>query len=626
MSTASQPTPEQIAAVQRQFRDDGTYYAEHALQIPNEVGEIVPMVPRPGQAKIEAAIQKQLAADEPIRLIILKSRRLGSSSWCSATLLRRLTQNKNRRGQIVAQDRGTAGELFELLKLMYQHLPNEPWLKPPIYRSNDTKDSKLLWWGERSSQERDKGNLGVNSQLTIDTAAEVEAGRGKTLHDLLCTEVAFWPNPKKALSITNTVYDLPGTMVILESTANGHNWFKDRWDAAERGEGNYLPVFIGWQEDPNNVRAFRDEGEREAFVATIGTGPWGEDEPRLIEEYACTPEQLHWRRNAIVDKANSDLDYFRQEFPSYPLEAFIASGRHVFAPPLVRAALDRAEQIDKLEPKDGGPERGILREKDFETRRVKSGTVERPTGAIWVPAEATGFPPSHDFWVRWNPSDKDEKGDLPAFPAERDQFIVSVDPATGEENTVGVPDFSVIQVIDHRTREQVARLRSRRLDPDELAVQALLAAQFFNDALIVIETTGHGLPVARKLWDDFGWRRMYKRRALEQKNAKESNRLGWDTNVRTKPQMIAGMMELLRGTTDGEPLHGLRDPLTVFEMQTYIKDTKGREGADAGAHDDLLSAYMMGQEVARETRLRPETTGIKTSTWRDRSRPDRRRF
>jgi hypothetical protein len=56
----------------------------------------------------------------------------------------------------------------------------------------------------------------------------------------------------------------------------------------------------------------------------------------------------------------------------------------------------------------------------------------------------------------------------------------------------------------------------------------------------VVETTGHGLPIARKLWDDYGWRRMYKRRSLEHKNAKESSRLGWDTNVRSKPQMIAG--------------------------------------------------------------------------------------
>lgn len=601
---------EHIEEIKRRFRDDGLYYAKHALKLPNEDGDIVSMQPRPGQVKIEQAIQQQQAEGKPIRILTLKSRRLGSSTWSVATILRRLTQRSHRKGQIVAHDARTAAYLFDVARTMYQYLPDEPWLKPPIYRENDTKDSKLMWWGEKASFERNRGNTGIDSQLTIDTAGSVEAGRGMTIHDLLCTEVAFWPDPRKALSLLNAVFDRPDTCVILESTANGHNWFKDRWDRAEAGEGSYIPVFIGWQEDPNNVLAFDDEEAREKFIAGIGTGPWGEDEPRLVEQYGCTPEQLNWRRKAITDKANSDLDYFRQEYPSYPLEAFIASGRHVFAPQLIRSALDRAETIEKLPPEKGGPERGILREKDLRTRRVFSGSVEVPTGALWVPADATGFPPGFDFWTRWNPTDRE-------YPAKGDQFIIAIDPAAGEENTSGEPDFSVIQVIDHKTREQVARLRTRRLVADELAFQALLAAQFFNDALITVETTGgYGVPVTRKLWDGYGWRRLYKRRSLEMKDAKASDRLGWDTNRRSKPQMIEGLREMLR-----EGTHGLRDPLTVLEMQTYVSDAKGRQTADAGAHDDLLTAYMQGQEVARETRLRPEASGV-TTTWTT----DRRRF
>jgi hypothetical protein len=84
-------------------------------------------------------------------------------------------------------------------------------------------------------------------------------------------------------------------MVILESTANGHNWFKDRWDAAERGEGNYLPVFIGWQEDPNNVRAFADDEERERSSRRSAPAQWGEDEPRLDRGV-----RLHPRATALA--------------------------------------------------------------------------------------------------------------------------------------------------------------------------------------------------------------------------------------------------------------------------------------------------------------------------------------
>jgi hypothetical protein len=605
-----------VEEIRRRFRDDGAFYAEHALRIPNEDGEIVQMAPRRGQLKIEAAIQAQQAANRPIRILILKSRRLGSSTWAVATLLRRLTQRENRKGQIVAQDSSTASELFSLAKSMYQFLPDEPWLKPPVYRANDTKDTKLLWWGEQSRFERDRGNLGINSQLTIDTAGVIQAGRGKTIHDLLCTEVAFWSDPMKALSLLNAVYDRPDTCIILESTANGFNWFKDRWDRAMRGESAYQPVFIGWTEDENAVRPFDSEEDRERFIASIGTGPWGEDEPRLVEQHGATPEQLHWRRRTIEDKTEGKLELFDQEYPSDAARAFVGSGKHVFSITFVQQVLDRVERIEQLPPAQGGPMTGIFTAAESKPRRTHDGELDVPTKAAWVPSDATGFPMGHDFWLRWNPVEDapHEPEDLLKPPDS--QFIAIGDPASGEENTSGDSDFHAIQVIDHRTRQQVARLETRRLDPDELAYQLLLAALFFKDALISVETTGgYGVPVVRKLWDGYGWRRIYKRKAVEQSAAKTTDRLGWDTNRRTKPLMIAGMTELLREGTDG-----IRDVRTALQMTTYVTDVKGRQGADAGAFDDLLTSYMQGQEVARETRLRPDGPSGITTTWMRRPR------
>jgi hypothetical protein len=149
------------------------------------------------------------------------------------------------------------------------------------------------------------------------------------------------------------------------------------------------------------------------------------------------------------------------------------------------------------------------------------------------------------------------------------------------------------------------------LDPDEVAYQALLAALYFENALISVETTGgYGVPITRKLWDAYGWRRLYKRKAIEGSAAKTTDRLGWDTNRRTKPLMIEGLSEMLR-----EGTHGLRDHKTALELNTYVVDDRGRQGADKSAHDDLLSAYMQAQEVARETRLRPDGASGVTTTW-----------
>jgi hypothetical protein len=506
---------------------------------------------------------------------------------------------------------------------MYQHLPSDDWLKPPVYRENDTKDNKLLWWGERTPFKRNQGELGVNSQLTIDTAAEVIAGRGQTIHDLLCTEVAFWPDALKAVSLLNAVYDRPDTCVILESTANGFNWFKDRWDRAERGDSAYTPVFIGWTEDENATRPFLSAEEREHFIAGIGQGAWGEDEPRLVEQHGASPEQLHWRRRTIEDKTNGKLELFDQEYPSDAARAFVGSGKHVFSISFVQAVLDRVAGIELEAPDRGGPMSGVFQAAESKERRTHDGSLHVPVRSVWAPAEATRFPITYDFWVRWNPPVFDDDVLVPHEPETlagppASQFIVVGDPATGEQNTTGEEDFHAAQVIDHRTRQQVARLETRRLDPDEFAYQLLLAALYFHNALISVETTGgYGVPIVRKLWDGYGYRRLYKRKAVESSAAKTTDRLGWDTNRRTKPLMIAGMHELLREQTDG-----IRDRRTALQLTTYVTTLKGTQEADAGAHDDLLTSYMQGQEVARESRLRPEGNAGITHTWT----ADRRRF
>jgi hypothetical protein len=266
---------------------------------------------------------------------------------------------------------------------MYQHLPNEDWLKPPIYRSNDTKDSKLLWWGEKSPFERDRGNLGINSQLTIDTAAEVEAGRGKTLHDLLCTEVAFWPNPKKALSLLNAVYDLPDTMVILESTANGHNWFKDRWDAPSAARATTSPVFIGWQEDPNNVRPFAARGAR-AFIAV--------DRHRAVgrgRAAAGRGVRLHPRAAALAPQRDRGQGQLRPRLLPPGVPVLPARGVHRLRsprlrPPLVRAARPRRDDPE-ARARPPAARVGIFRETDFGAPRPfrhRRGPDRRPVDAF----------------------------------------------------------------------------------------------------------------------------------------------------------------------------------------------------------------------------------------------------
>lgn len=584
------------------IRRDHELYAERCLKVVNESGELVPLVPRPSQLKMYAAIRHQRDRGLPVRINIGKSRKTGVSTAGVGVCVQEGTLTPNDRGLIVGHNSDTAGELFDMGQTMYANLPAhiDPRLKPPIAWSANSAGRKFMHWGNKVALTRGEGDPGINSRLNIDTAQEVEAGRGKTIRKLLCTEIAFYPDPKKALALLNAVPDVPGTMILCESTANGHNWWKNHWDRAARGEGRFINVFIGWLEDPQCYAPFPDEDARARFVESIGKGPKElrkvtADEPWLIEKFAATPEQLYWRRLTIADKTDGDVDKFRQEYPATAQEMFVGSGRHVFPVKLQRSAIDSAEHFDPQ-----GQE-GIFIPSGVQVRRLPNGTAEVPTGAIWVPREKTGLGEDHPWWKLWVPHEGQESL---AAPKDR-QFVEAVDPA-GTNATVsgGDPDSWAIQIIDHHSLEQAAVWRGR-LDTDQIAEQAFLAYLFFNEALTAVETTGGW---GNSLVDDFlstryGHKRLYRRQRplfAKDQSASQSTTLGWSTDRKTKPELIDGFRELLR-----EHTHGVKHMATALQITTFVWNEKGQAGADVTAHDDLLMAYMIAQQVARLVRPRP---------------------
>ena len=75
--------------------------------------------------------------------------------------------------------------------------------------------------------------IGLNSKIKVQTAGNAGIGRSETFHYVHLSEYAFWQGvdanaPSKQLSgILQSVPNLPDTWVIIESTANGINDFKD---------------------------------------------------------------------------------------------------------------------------------------------------------------------------------------------------------------------------------------------------------------------------------------------------------------------------------------------------------------------------------------------------------------
>ena len=572
-------------------------------KIVDKSARLVPLVATPWQLELDAALEAQRAKGLPMRAIILKARQLGFSTWVEAKMIQRLTQIPYQRGVIVAHDVKTAGAIFDMSELMYNHLPTEEELglgfsiKPALTGiSFSPNGRKFMEFGETTSRRmRERGRTG-KSILDIDTANAPEGGRGTTRHIAHLSEVAKWPDTatqgtrSKMISILNSVPYLPETLVVLESTANGLNHFARRWDSAVEGADDpdtgetYVAIFVPWWRDPNYALSFATLEDRERFEKSIGTGPYGDDEPRLVEEYGCTPEQLYWRRMQIRTQHEDNIALFKQENPASPEEAFIGSGRTVFSSILVEKTIQAAAAAP-------APVLGTLRATEHETRRTRSGTVEVPTSVVWVPEhEAAREEPLLSVWE--HPVTAESLELLPA--GERGPvgaYVVAADVAEGEANTFTEGDFHAVQVFDHRSRMQVA-VHESRMDIHLLPLWCLLIAIYYNRAWLAPEVNGPGIALTEVLGKDYRYGRLFRRRRIDSSRNVVEDKIGWKTDLQSKP-----VLESTFGQAMQEEVHGIRHLRTARQLNTYVVDERGRHGAQAGENDDLLMSAMIAQQV-----------------------------
>ncbi len=604
--TVTAPTDDRIAQLEHRLRTDEVFYARKLLKIVDQKANLVPLVAKPAQARLAAVEQEQRDKGLPVRVAILKARREGLSTWVQGGMVKGITQVENYKALVVAHDGDTASELFRIGETMYANLPDETvgnlQLRPPTV---STRKGQELVLGEPNRQRRLNGERGINSSYYVDTANEYEAARGFTFFDLHLSEVAFWKEIERKLrALLATVPDEEGTRIILESTANGYNAWRKFWLAAISGNSDYYPLFIAWFEDPDYSRPFADEEEREAFIAKIGTGPFGEDEPDLLE-LGVTVEQLNWRRWAIVNRCHGDLRAFWQEFPANWEEAFLSSGRQVFAPALTAKVMARTEEIEASPARQA--KRGLIRSETHDTRNYMGNEIKVPTAPFWLPDEEAGdeVGVATPRWEIWEMPffGREAREEIEEELIPPGQYVMTVDSASGAETVSEGQDYFVIQVINHRTRAQCAQWRARGIDADLVAREAFKAALFyapeFRPWLAVEVTGGYGVSIATKLYRQYGYANLYFRNPAEQKGEKPVPVLGFSMDTRTKPLVVDNAKELLR---DG--LDGIASKLLASEMQTFVRDEKGKMGAEEDYFDDLLDAWMVAQYIAFEKPVR----------------------
>lgn len=327
-------------------------YIENCLKIKTKSGTVVPFRLNDAQRKLYAVAKRQQDAGKPVRLIILKARQLGFSTLTEGLIFHACATRKNVNALIVAHREDATANLFRMSKLFYDELPAP--VKPMLRASNA---QELVFENPSKLRSEREARPGLRSRIRCATAGGRGIGRSDTLQCVHLSEYAFWPDgadgkASTLAGILQAVPSLPGTMVVIESTANGFEDFKERWDAAVAGENDFEPVFFAWFENPDY-----------SMPVVPGTELTPEERD-LKTAYQLTDEQLQWRRWCIANNCGGSLDMFRQEYPASPGEAFLHSGTGVF---------DNEQIVLRLERLPGPAGRGEFADGEW---------TESETGAI----------------------------------------------------------------------------------------------------------------------------------------------------------------------------------------------------------------------------------------------------
>ena len=521
----------------RELLTDRRLYFEKCLRIRTKDSRIIPFRMNAIQLRIEETVGQLKAQGRPVRIIGLKARQQGFSTYCQGYIFHDTATRRNRYSLTVAHDEDSTSTLFEMSRLMYDCLPAP--LKP--MKRYSTKAGELVF--ENPIEAERNIRPGLRSSLRTMTARNTEAGRSKTVHNLHCSEVAFWGHAEETLnSLFQAVPDHPDTAIFIESTANGVGGpFYEMYQAAKRGENEFVALFFAWFDNPEYSRPFSSEDERKAFADSLD-----EEEERLLKTYGLTLEQLHWRRWAIANKCRGDVDKFRQEYPSNDQEAFLVSGRPFFDPQKLYVILNTTVM---------GPVRtGNLVERDDGTIEF----VDHPEGYLRV----------------WHE------------PEDGHRYVIGADVAEGLEKG----DFSAAIVIDRDEWRQAAEFHGH-VDPDLFGVELVKLAKWYNQAWLGIEANNHGLTTNKRV-EALGYRRLYRRQVLDTVTKKTTDRLGWLTTTQTRPLMLDELAENVRELWLVIYSEGL-----VHEMLTFVRDEKGKPAAQEGCFDDRVLAAAIAVQM-----------------------------
>ncbi|MFO7902317.1 MAG: hypothetical protein R6U98_06645 [Pirellulaceae bacterium] len=562
-------------------------FAERFLRIrPDEGGSTIPFRMNPVQRYLhENYVVPTYRAGKPVRLLILKCRQSGVSTWAESLSYWLAIGHQEWASLVIGEDEEQTRTIFRMIRRYNDYAPwnsteEDTSLFPLFPQRGDSQ--RALEFGQKSKVH--KGNLyaGRDDVVFLDSTIEVKSaqkegalGRAGTYQSVHASEAARWPKLTESLSaLLSCAHPLPETVTIIECTAYGMNEFYTFWNNLVVGNEQvptmWQRVFIPWYWDaryelPLEIdREYVSEYE-EQLVDRIQSDRELEEIDAGAKTLNRIWAKLFWRRRQIRDVFFGDpsdpqsWDVFNQEFPSTPSEAFLFSGRYAFSPYAMKLMEGHA--------------RAPIWRADIDMKRRSGQHRDVAPSIVDV--------------------SKHDHGKLRVFeePQEDAKYVVFGDVAEGKAiegvaEKLSKWDFSCAQVVkigESFPLKQVA-IWHGNADPDQYGDVLVALARYYNEALLGWEINGPGHALKLQILDIHDYENIYLRKEEDSLSGKILMKAGWRTTRRSKPDMVSIAQKLVR-----ERDLVVYDDATISEMKSFAIMGENKYEAAQG-HDDRVIA------------------------------------
>lgn len=575
---------------------DFAYWAYSCVKIRYKLGGRGPFVLNYAQFQVLKVCMELLRAGVPINIVIDKARQWGGSTFCIFFQFWIMAKwDPFHSFSVAAHVQDASRRILNMLKEAVRDYP--AWdLRLP--------EGTVLHLAPYEGSSHDfvikdaREEVVLPAVINVGSAEKPDSLRSANIAGAHYSEVGVWPNtPEKRpedliADITGGIAQKqPFSMQVYESTAkSSDDFFHDVCMQAVKGESNFRIIFIPFYFIPHDTLPVKDPLAFAQWLLEHKDDDFCTDGWKSPGKYywwlwtqGASFEAINWYR--YKEKDFTKRSQMVNEAPASLEESFMSAGNKVFdffdVQRMMRKC--RAPRWEGDLISDGREGQDVLRNIRF---------LEQRGGKVKV----------------WEKPD-----DSPIS----NRYVVAVD--IGGPNPTS--DYSSIRVLDRLMMMPqfgldgipniVAEIHYHA-DHDKVAYDALRIAEWYNHALLVIEsntletrdkerdTGGDGFEYILDIVSDI-YDNLYARRKKEEDFSEGIQRKwGFHTNVYTKPKIIDNMRACVRDGLWDEPCKNCCE-----EISMYIED-HGKFTAPPKKHDDELMATAILLWIAYKEMPLPE--------------------